>query len=90
MLEIIKIIYTLLMLGFGMMVFWAFSQPLLPSYSKDVLNIGGSGYAILNGLYFAGSMFGSLLITFSIIKIKNSRILFFSASNVLSFSYTFI
>ena len=41
------------MLGFGMMVFWAFSQPLLPSYSKDVLNIGGSGYAVLNGLYFA-------------------------------------
>ena len=74
-----KNIYTLLMLGFGMMVFWAFSQPLLPSYSKDVLNIGGSGYAVLNGLYFAGSMFGSLLITFSIIKIKNSRILFFSA-----------
>ena len=47
-----KNIYILLMLGFGMMVFWAFSQPLLPSYSKDVLNIGGSGYAVLNGLYF--------------------------------------
>ena len=33
-----KNIYTLLLLGFGMMVFWAFSQPLLPLYSKDVLN----------------------------------------------------
>ena len=74
-----KNIYTLLLLGFGMMVFWAFSQPLLPSYSKDVLNLGGSGYAILNGLYFSGSMIGSLLITFSIIKIKKSRILFVSA-----------
>ena len=74
-----KNIYTLLLLGFGMMVFWAFSQPLLPSYSKDVLNLGGSGYAILNGLYFSGSMIGSLLITFSIIKIKKSRILFLSA-----------
>ena len=62
-----------------MMVFWAFSQPLLPLYSKDVLNIGGSGYAILNGLYFFGSMIGSLLITFSIVKIKKSRILFISA-----------
>ena len=72
-------IYTLLLLGFGMMVFWAFSQPLLPLYSKDVLNIGGSGYAILNGLYFFGSMIGSLLITFSIVKIKKSRILFISA-----------
>ena len=60
-----KNIYVLLLLGFGMMVFWAFSQPLLPLYSKDVLNIGGSGYAILNGLYFFGSMIGSLLITFS-------------------------
>ena len=74
-----KNIYTLLILGFGMMVFWAFSQPLLPLYSKDVLNIGGSGYAILNGLYFFGSMIGSLLITFSIVKIKKSRILFISA-----------
>ena len=74
-----KNIYTLLLLGFGMMVFWAFSQPLLPLYSKDVLNIGGSGYAILNGLYFFGSMIGSLLITFSIVKIKKSRILFISA-----------
>tara|TARA_B110000438_G_C15715715_1_gene607399 strand:+ start:271 stop:1149 length:879 start_codon:yes stop_codon:yes gene_type:complete len=74
-----KNIYTLLLLGFGMMVFWAFPQPLLPSYSKDVLNIGGSGYAILNGLYFAGSMIGALLITFSIIKIKKSKILFLSA-----------
>ena len=74
-----KNIYTLLLLGFGMMVFWAFPQPLLPSYSKDVLNIGGSGYAILTGLYFAGSMIGSLLITFSVIKIKKSKILFFSA-----------
>ena len=74
-----KNIYTLLLLGFGMMVFWAFSQPLLPLHSKDVLNIGGSGYAILNGLYFVGSMIGSLLITFSFIKIKNSKILFFSA-----------
>ena len=72
-------IYTLLLLGFGMMVFWAFSQPLLPLYSKDVLNIGGSGYAILNGLYFFGSMIGSLLITFSIVKIKKSKILFISA-----------
>ena len=74
-----KNIYSLLLLGFGMMVFWAFSQPLLPLYSKDVLNIGGSGYAILNGLYFFGSMIGSLLITFSIVKIKKSRILFISA-----------
>ena len=72
-------IYILLLTGFGMMVFWAFSQPLLPLYSKEVLNIGGGGYAILNGLYFFGSMLGSLLITFSIVKIRKSRILFFSA-----------
>lgn len=74
-----KNISILLLLGFGMMVFWAFPQPLLPSYSKDVLGLQGSGYAILNGLYFAGSMIGSLLITFSLIKIKKSSILFFSA-----------
>ena len=72
-------IYILLLTGFGMMVFWAFSQPLLPLYSKEVLNIGGGGYAILNGLYFFGSMLGSLLITFSIVKIRKSRILFISA-----------
>ena len=72
-------IYILLLTGFGMMVFWAFSQPLLPLYSKEILNIGGGGYAILNGLYFFGSMLGSLLITFSIVKIRKSRILFISA-----------
>jgi len=72
-------IYILLLTGFGMMVFWAFSQPLLPLYSKEVLNIGGGGYAILNGLYFFGSMLGSLLITFSIVKIRKSRILFICA-----------
>ena len=72
-------IYILLLTGFGMMVFWAFSQPLLPLYSKEVLNIGGGGYAILNGLFFFGAMLGSLLIIFSIIKIRKSRILYICA-----------
>ena len=72
-------IWVLLLLGFGMMLFWAFPQPLLPLHSREVLNIGGSGYAVLSGLYFAGSMIGSLLITFSIIKIRSSKILIISA-----------
>jgi len=72
-------IRILLLLGFGMMLFWSFPQPLLPLYSKEVLNIGGSGYAILSGLYFAGSMIGSLFITLSIIKIHKSKILILSA-----------
>ena len=72
-------IWILLMIGFGMMLFWSFPQPLLPLHSREVLNIGGSGYAILSGLYFAGSAIGSLLITFSIIKIRRSKILIISA-----------
>ncbi len=72
-------IWILLSLGFGMMLFWAFPQPLLPLYSREILNIGGSGYAVLSGLYFAGSMIGSILITLSIIKIKSSKILIISA-----------
>ena len=71
-------IRVLLLLGFGMMLFWSFPQPLLPKYSKDVLNVGGSGFAILTSCYFAGSMIGSLLITFSIIKIQGSKILIIS------------
>ena len=72
-------IWILLSLSFGMMLFWSFPQPLLSLYSRDILKIGGGGYAVLSGLYFAGSMVGSILITLSIINIRDSKILIISA-----------
>ena len=53
---------------------WGISQPLIPIFSRDILNLEGMGYAILSSIYYIG-VFGGALTLFFFGKYFGSKLL---------------
>tara|TARA_Y100001936_G_scaffold238443_1_gene270263 strand:- start:1022 stop:2224 length:1203 start_codon:yes stop_codon:yes gene_type:complete len=56
-------------------LFWGLTQPLIPRISKDVLNTGSTGYAILLSTGALGAMIGSIVLPLAQNLFRNSRAL---------------
>ena len=54
-------------------LFWGLTQPLIPRISKDVLNAGSSGYAILLSTGALGAMAGSIVLPLAQNIFRNSK-----------------
>ena len=54
-------------------LFWGLTQPLIPRISKDVLNAGSEGYAILLSAGALGAMIGSITLPLAQSFFRNSR-----------------
>ena len=54
-------------------LFWGLTQPLIPRISKDILNAGSSGYAILLSTGALGAMAGSIVLPLAQNIFRNSK-----------------
>ena len=67
----------LLLLGSTLM-FWGFTQPILPKIADSILKIGGSGYGVLLAAGGLGGIFGAIFSGIFSHKIRNSKTLIIS------------
>lgn len=54
-------IRPILILGSSTLI-WGITQPLIPVYCRDVLNLDGVGYSLVTSANFVGAIFGSFLL----------------------------
>ena len=54
-------------------MFWGLTQPLIPKISKDILNTGSTGYAILLSAGALGAMVGSVVLPLAQNLFRNSK-----------------
>tara|TARA_B100000530_G_scaffold137070_1_gene85784 strand:- start:1184 stop:2011 length:828 start_codon:yes stop_codon:yes gene_type:complete len=54
-------IRPILILGCSTLI-WGITQPLVPVYCRDVLNLDGAGYSLITSANFLGAIFGSVFL----------------------------
>lgn len=68
---------------------WGITQPLIPVYCRDFLDLDGTGYSLVTSANFLGTMFGSIILIIFGAKLATGKLLSFYVIMFALFSYLF-
>ena len=71
------------------LILWGITQPLIPIYCRDFLNLDGTGYSLMTTIFFIGNMFGSIVLIVFGSKLSTGKLLSFYMVMYATFSYLF-
>ena len=71
------------------LILWGITQPLIPIYCRDFLNLDGTGYSLMTTIFFIGNMFGSIVLIIFGSKLSTGKLLSFYMVMYATFSYLF-
>ena len=71
------------------LILWGITQPLIPIYCRDFLNLDGTGYSLMTTIFFIGNMFGSIVLIIFGSKLSTGKLLSFYMVMYAIFSYLF-
>ena len=71
------------------LILWGITQPLIPIYCRDFLNLDGTGYSLMTTAFFVGNMFGSIILVIFGSKLATGKLLSFYMLMYATFSYLF-
>ena len=71
------------------LILWGITQPLIPIYCRDFLNLDGTGYSLMTTAFFVGNMFGSIILVIFGSKLATGKLLSFYMLMYAAFSYLF-
>ena len=81
-------IRPILILG-SSLVIWGITQPLIPVYCRDYLNLDGTGYSLMTTTFFVGNMVGSIILIIIGKKLATGKLLSFYIFMYATLSYLF-
>ena len=71
------------------LILWGITQPLIPIYCRDFLNLDGTGYSLMTTAFFIGNMFGSIILVIFGSRLATGKLLSFYMFMYAAFSYLF-
>ena len=71
------------------LILWGITQPLIPIYCRDYLDLDGTGYSLMTTTFFIGNMFGSIILVIFGVRLATGKLLSTYMLTYAIFSYLF-